>query len=76
MSVRYLEKLFESEETVPDWIRRRRLERCRHDLLDPAMRGQSIGAIAARWGFRDPAHFSRAFRAAYGMTPGECRSGP
>jgi AraC-like DNA-binding protein len=77
ISVRYLHKLFESEETtVADWIRRRRLERCRRDLLDPAMRGQSIGAIAARWAFPDPAHFSRAFRAAYGMTPGEFRSGP
>lgn len=28
----------------------------------------------ARWGFTDPAHFSRAFRAAYGMPPAEYRA--
>lgn len=35
VSLRYLHKLFESlEATVAGWIRRRRLERCRRDLLD------------------------------------------
>jgi AraC-like DNA-binding protein len=75
ISVRYLHRLFESEETtVADWIRTRRLERCRHDLLDPALRGRRVGAVGARWGFADPAHFSRAFRAAYGVPPGEFRA--
>ncbi|MFF2198440.1 AraC family transcriptional regulator, partial [Streptomyces sp. NPDC058157] len=27
--------------------------------------------VAQRWGFVSPSHFSRAFRAAYGMTPRE-----
>jgi AraC-like DNA-binding protein len=75
ISVRYLHKLFETEQTtVADWIRRRRLERCRRDLLDPALRTRPVSAIAARWGFPDPAHFSRSFRAAYGMPPGQFRS--
>jgi len=29
--------------------------------------------IAAETGFSDPSHFTRAFRARYGMTPGEWR---
>jgi AraC-like DNA-binding protein len=37
------------------------------------MRQRPISAIAARWGFLRPADFSRAFRAAYGMTPRELR---
>jgi AraC-like DNA-binding protein len=30
---------------------------------------QSISDICFRWGFNDAAHFSRSFRADYGMTP-------
>jgi AraC-like DNA-binding protein len=74
ISIRYLHKLFEAEQTtVADWIRRRRLERCRRDLLDPAQRATPVGAIGLRWGFRDAAHFNRLFRAAYGLPPGACR---
>jgi AraC-like DNA-binding protein len=49
------------------------LERSRRDLLDPALRARPVSAIAARHGFTEPAHFSRAFRAAYGRPPGEYR---
>jgi AraC-like DNA-binding protein len=74
ISVRYLHRLFETQETtVADWIRRRRLERCAWDLLDPALRGEPVGAIGARWGLTNPAHFSHAFRAAYGVPPAEYR---
>jgi AraC-like DNA-binding protein len=74
ISVRYLHKLFESEHTtVAAYIRRRRLERSRQDLLDPALHDRPVGAIGARWGFHSPAHFSRAFRGAYETTPGELR---
>ncbi|HEY7429851.1 MAG TPA: helix-turn-helix domain-containing protein [Streptosporangiaceae bacterium] len=75
ISLRYLYKLFEREQaSVADWVRQRRLQRCRHDLLDPAQRAKPVSAIAARWGFPNPAHFSRLFRAAYGTTPGEFRA--
>jgi AraC-like DNA-binding protein len=30
--------------------------------------------IAARWGLADSSHFSRLFRATYGMSPREFRS--
>jgi AraC-like DNA-binding protein len=58
---------------VAGWIRERRLERCRRALLDPALRHWSVSAIAAHWGFVDAAHFSRVFRAAYGLPPAEYR---
>ncbi|MGW3349755.1 AraC-like ligand-binding domain-containing protein [Nonomuraea rubra] len=78
ISLRQLYKLFQSDSGGEDGgvagcIRRRRLERCRRDLLDPALRARPVSAIAARWGFTSPAHFSRAFHAAYGMPPGRFR---
>ena len=74
VSLRYLHRLFESEDTtVAAWIRHRRLERCRRDLADPALSDQSVSAIAARWGLPDPAHFSRLFRQVYSLPPGEYR---
>jgi AraC-like DNA-binding protein len=74
ISVRYLHKLFEAERvTVAGTIRRRRLERCRHDLLDPALADRPASAIAARWGLVNPAHFNRLFRDAYHLPPAEFR---
>ncbi|MGW2089533.1 AraC-like ligand-binding domain-containing protein [Streptomyces sp. NPDC001880] len=74
ISVRALHQLFRTEaSTVAATIRRRRLERCQADLADFRHRSQSISALAARWGFLVPAEFSRAFRAANGMTPTEFR---
>ena len=45
-------------------IREQRLERCRRDLRDPRSAHLTAAAIGARWGFADPSHFSRTFRAA------------
>lgn len=74
ISVRYLHKLFEMQGmTVAGRIRDRRLDRSRRDLLDPAFYDVPVSAIGARWGYPDPAAFSRAFRAAYGLPPGEYR---
>jgi AraC-like DNA-binding protein len=74
ISLRQLHKLFEAEEhTVADWIRRRRLDRCRRDLIDPAMADRPVGAIAVRWGFTDVTSFYRLFRATHGTPPGEYR---
>jgi AraC-like DNA-binding protein len=50
-----------------------RLERCRADLTDPRLRGMAVHAIGARWGLGSPADFSRAFRAAHGIPPGDYR---
>ncbi len=74
ISTRYLHKLFEAEGTsVCRWIRDARLEGCRHDLADPALRDETILAIASRWGLTGPQHFCRLFRAAYGCSPSEFR---
>jgi AraC-like DNA-binding protein len=74
VSLRYLYKLFEGEQvSVTGLIRQRRLDHCRRDLLDPALRHVPVSAIAARWGLLNAAHFARAFRAAYGASPVEYR---
>ncbi|MGH9043253.1 MAG: helix-turn-helix domain-containing protein [Acidimicrobiales bacterium] len=74
ISTGYLHKLFRLEGTsVSRYIRERRLERCRHDLSDPADRFVPVSAVGARWGLVDPAHFSRLFKAAYGLAPREFR---
>ena len=49
-----------------------RLERCRRDLVVDPRAG--ISQIAFRWGFSDAAHFSRAFRAAFGESPSAYRA--
>ncbi|MFI6515439.1 helix-turn-helix domain-containing protein [Spirillospora sp. NPDC050679] len=71
ISLRYLHRLFQLEGDlgVAATIRRRRLERCRRDLADPDQMAVPVYAVAARWGFADQAHFSRAFRSAYGTSP-------
>ncbi|MEU3414572.1 helix-turn-helix domain-containing protein [Streptomyces sp. NPDC006658] len=77
VSLRYLQQMFADDDTSPAaWIRHRRLERCRLDLANPHLRTRSVQAIAARWGFPDPAHFSRLFRAAYGIPPRDYRHSP
>jgi AraC-like DNA-binding protein len=74
VSLRYLHRLFEAEDTtVAAWIRRRRLERCRRDLADPALCTLPVSAVSAKWGLPDSAHFSRLFRRAYGLPPAEYR---
>ncbi|MFJ9607952.1 helix-turn-helix domain-containing protein [Kitasatospora sp. NPDC101176] len=72
VSVRYLHKLFRFEGvTVVRWIQRQRLDMCRRDLARPAAGRPTVAAVAGRWGFVSASHFSRAFRAAYGVSPSE-----
>ncbi len=74
ISLSYLHRLFEDEsETVAAFIRRRRLERARFDLADPAQADTPVHTVAARWGFARATDFARAFRAAYGIAPGDFR---
>jgi AraC-like DNA-binding protein len=75
ISTRQLYKLFEGEgATISRWIQRRRLEECRRELARRSSSTQTVFAVARRWGFTDAAYFSRAFRAAYGITPRDWRS--
>ncbi|MER8222552.1 helix-turn-helix domain-containing protein [Streptomyces sp. NPDC094143] len=72
ISVRYLHKLFRNDGiTVGQWVRQRRLDSCRRELSRTRSRGVTVAAVANRWGFSSPAHFSRTFREAYGMTPSQ-----
>ncbi|MFC0003329.1 AraC-like ligand-binding domain-containing protein [Micromonospora siamensis] len=74
LSVRSLHRLFAGTgTTVAALIRTGRLERCHRDLTDPRLAHLPVHRIGARWGLRDPAHFSRAFRTAYGISPREHR---
>lgn len=75
VSTRHLQGVFhEQGTTVSGWVRERRLERARRDLLDPLQDERPVAVIAARWGFADPAHFSRVFRAAHGTSPSRLRA--
>lgn len=75
VSTRTLHRLFEAEgSTVSGWIRWRRLEQCRLELGDPSCDGIPVGQVGAKWGFWDAAHFSRLFRAAYGVPPATYRA--
>jgi len=70
ISERYLRKLFQSKgHGVSEWIWQRRLENAKRDLLDPLQDHKSITSIAYDWGFKDPAHFSRAFKKRFDCTP-------
>jgi AraC-like DNA-binding protein len=74
ISRRSLDKLFEDDDGgVATYIRKQRLARCRENLENAAFADQSILDIASLWGFVSAAHFSRAFRAAYGISPKDAR---
>ncbi|GAA4800400.1 helix-turn-helix domain-containing protein [Streptomyces ziwulingensis] len=76
LSVRYVHKLFELEGvTAGEWIKSQRLERCRRDLTRAPAARVGVAAVARRWGFVSPSHFSRVFRAAYGVSPRDWQAG-
>jgi len=65
--------LFEPHGGVAAYVRSRRLARIHALLSDPHNR-ESIRDLALRHGFVSEAHFSRAFRQAYGYPPREVRA--
>lgn len=73
VSTRHLHRLY-AHEAIPigKLIWSERLDRC-HRELTGGEGGRPIAAIAHAWGFRDVAHFSRAFRSKYGVTPSGAR---
>lgn len=75
ISVRTLHQLFEgTDTTVAALIRNKRLDHCRDELADLSLRQRPVAVVGARWGFPDPAHFSRVFRTRFGIPPGQYRS--
>jgi AraC-like DNA-binding protein len=74
VSVRYANALLAQEGTsIVRFIQSRRLERCHRALNDPLQSHRSVSEIASAWGFVDMTHFSRRFKAAYGILPSELR---
>jgi len=76
ISPRSLQKLFAGAgQNFSTYLRLRRLERCRLDLTSPMFASLSISEICFRWGFNGSAHFSRAFKDRYGVSPRDYRKG-
>jgi AraC-like DNA-binding protein len=74
ISERYLQRLFEgSGSSFTHYLRERRLQRTSAELSNRAEAHYSISEIAYRNGFSDSAHFSRAFRHRFGLSPREFR---
>jgi len=74
LSTRHIYQLFTAEQTsLMKWVWSERLERCREDLVSRQLSNRPIGEVAYGWGFSDVAHFSRAFKEKFDMTPREYR---
>ncbi len=73
-SKRYVHKIFSANgQTLGNYIRLARLERCRRDLSRAELTHLSITEIAFSWGFQHQAHFSRVFRDHFNVAPSRCR---
>jgi AraC-like DNA-binding protein len=74
ISVRYANAVLEREGTsIMRLIQSRRLTRCRAALEDPVQANRTLSEIAIGWGFSDMTHFSRRFKAVYGVLPSTYR---
>ncbi|MDX3664048.1 helix-turn-helix domain-containing protein [Streptomyces sp. ID05-26A] len=58
---------------LEQWIIASRLDHAKAELVHPSSRHRSIATVARSWGFKDPTHFARRFRIAFGMLPNEWR---
>jgi AraC-like DNA-binding protein len=69
-----LYRLFEPLGGVVHYVQQRRLLQAFHTLVNPASRRLRVSEVAARVGFASNAHFSRAFRLAFGVSPSDARA--
>ncbi len=74
VSRRTLYRLFDGQHGVAGYIQQRRLERAFDAIAQTGGPWTSLADIAYAHGFQSEAHFSRAFRARFGLRPGEARS--
>lgn len=76
ISAAHIHRLFASEaQSFSTWLWETRLNLCHLALRAPECSGQRISQIAYQFGFSHPAHFSRAYRNHFGMTPSQWRAG-
>ena len=68
-----LYKVFEARGGVSAFIQARRLDQAFDVILQDRAEQHTLAEIGYRHGFRSDAHFSRAFRARFGVTPGRLR---
>jgi AraC-like DNA-binding protein len=74
VSVRHLYAVCaQADFSLEQWIISQRLQGASEELARPDDHYRSIAGIAWAWGFRDPTHFARRFRASYGLTPSQWR---
>lgn len=64
-----LYRLFQPLGGIATYIRQARLKRCLQELSEPRTTRRSVIAVATRWGFTSQSHFSRLFRASFGISP-------
>lgn len=71
-SADYLDRVFKKAKgkTIPQFIRERRIQEARGLLMESNL---LLKEIAQRCGFANPAHFTRSFQSASGMTPQQFR---
>lgn len=75
-SKRALHQAFELEDcSFNQYLWERRLAMVRSELEASGAARRALGEIAFAWGFSSAAHFSRAFRALYGVSASEWRRG-
>jgi AraC-like DNA-binding protein len=75
MSVRSVHRAFAAHPagTVSAYVWQRRLNRCAADLRDAGQAHRPITDICMSWGFNSTSHFSRLFKAEFGVSPREYR---
>jgi AraC-like DNA-binding protein len=70
----HIHQLFKPEqESVSQYILRRRLQEAAKALGDDAFRTRTISEVAFHWGFNSLTHFGRTFKLRFGVTPTEFR---
>lgn len=76
ISVRYLHKLFQNEnESIHEMILHKRLAAARELLMKTDESRPSVESVAYHVGFSGAPHFSRAFKAYYGVCPSSVTDG-
>ena len=74
ISPSHIHRIFVNEhQTFGGWLWDQRLAACKEALEQSAGTGLSISEIAFNHGFSNSSHFSRAFKARFGMSPSAAR---